>query len=56
MIRDKDLPTVLANSSNRDKKGQVAEQRTANVQRSRTVEVVQASEPHFSHFTPQKII
>ena len=38
-----------------DKKGRMTEHRTTNVQMSRTEGVVQASQPHFSHFTHCKI-
>ena len=46
LITQHEVPFV--NTSEATKKRPVTQQRTANVQMSQTVEVVQASQPHFT--------
>ena len=53
LITQHEVPFI--NTSEATKKGRMTEQRTANVQMSGTVEVVQACQPHFKLFSRRRI-
>ena len=52
LITQHEVPFI--NTSEATKKGRMTEQRTANVQMSGTVEVVQACQPHFTLFSRRR--